>query len=68
MGTERFGPPESNGTYRGVSQRDLAHRRDIFLLQTAVCIWDPRRVLASMIECYGMNDGMRGEISYLSWL
>lgn len=56
------------GAYRGVSQRDLAHRRDILLLQTAVCIWDPRRVLASMIEFYGMNDGMRGEISYLSWL
>lgn len=51
------------GTYRGVSQRDLAHHRDVFLLQTAVCICDPRRVLASMIERHGMNEWMRGNYS-----
>lgn len=63
-----LGLRNQKGTYRGVSQRDLANHRDIFLLQTAVCIWDPKRVLASLIECYGMNDWMRGGISYLSWL
>lgn len=55
-------------TYRGVSQQDLAHHRHIFLLQTAVCIWDTKRVLASMIELYGMNDWMRRDISHWGWL
>ncbi|MCJ1466294.1 hypothetical protein MMC07_004913 [Pseudocyphellaria aurata] len=48
------------GTYRGVSHRDLAHHRDIFLLQTALVICNPSRVLASMIERFGMDDWMRG--------
>lgn len=47
-------------TYRGVLSRDLAHHRDIFLLQTAMVICDPSRVLASMIERFGMDDWMRG--------
>ena len=47
-------------TYRGVSHRDLAHQRDIFLLQTAMVICDPSRVLASMIDRFGMEDWMRG--------
>ncbi|KAI4134239.1 MAG: hypothetical protein LQ347_001691 [Umbilicaria vellea] len=48
------------GTYKGVSQRDLAHHRDIFLLQTAMVTCDPSRVLASMIDRFGMDDWMRG--------
>lgn len=48
------------GTYRGVSHRDLAHHRDIFLLQTALVICNPSKVLASMIERFGMDDWMRG--------
>lgn len=48
------------GTYRGVSHRDLAHHRDIFLLQVALVICNPSRVLASMIERFGMDDWMRG--------
>ena len=47
-------------TYRGVSQRDLAHHRDIFLLQTAIVVCNPSRVLASMIDRFGMEDWMRG--------
>ena len=46
-------------TYRGVLSRDLAHHRDIFLLQTAMVVCDPSRVLASMIERFGMDDWMR---------
>lgn len=48
------------GTYRGVSHRDLAHHRDIFLLQTALVVCNPSRVLASMIDRFGMDDWMRG--------
>ena len=48
------------GTYRGVLHRDLAHHRDIFLLQTAMVICDPSRVLASIIDRFGMDDWMRG--------
>ena len=47
-------------TYRGVLSRDLAHHRDIFLLQTAMVVCDPSRVLASMIERFGMDEWMRG--------
>ncbi|MCJ1363401.1 hypothetical protein MMC16_002508 [Acarospora aff. strigata] len=47
-------------TYRGVSQRDLAHHRDIFLLQTALVTCSPSRVLASMIDRFGMVDWMKG--------
>ena len=47
-------------TYRGVSHRDLAHHRDIFLLQTAFAICQPNRVLASMIDRFGMDQWMRG--------
>lgn len=47
-------------TYRGVAQRDLAHHRDIFLLQTAMVVCDPSQILASMIDRFGMNDWMNG--------
>ena len=48
------------GTYRGVSLRDFGHHRDIFLLQTAMVICNPSRVLASIIDRFGMDDWMRG--------
>ncbi|KAL8727779.1 MAG: hypothetical protein Q9166_005834 [cf. Caloplaca sp. 2 TL-2023] len=48
------------GTYRGVGYRDLAHNRDIFLLQTSMVVCDPSMILASMIDRFGMNDWMRG--------
>ena len=43
-------------TYRGVAQRDLAHQRDIFLLQTALVTCNPSRVLLSMVDRFGMDD------------
>lgn len=47
-------------TYRGVSQRDLAYQRDVFMLQTAVVICNPGRVLLSMVDRFGMIDWMAG--------
>lgn len=47
-------------TYRGVSQRDLAHHRDIFLLQTAMVICNQERVLASIIDRFGMDSWVKG--------
>ncbi|KAI9925135.1 hypothetical protein ASPWEDRAFT_177041 [Aspergillus wentii DTO 134E9] len=44
--------------YRGVSSRDFAYYRDIFLLQTALVICDPSRVLASIADRFGMADWM----------
>ena len=47
--------------YKGVQLRDVAHHRDIFLLQTALVICDPSRVLASIIDRFGMDEWMRGD-------
>jgi E3 ubiquitin-protein ligase UBR1 len=47
-------------TYRGVSQRDVSHHRDIFLLQTAMVVCPPARVLVSMIDRYGLEHWMKG--------
>ncbi|KAK0734934.1 hypothetical protein B0T26DRAFT_635484 [Lasiosphaeria miniovina] len=48
------------GTYRGVMQRDVQHLRDIFLLQTALVVCDPSRVLASIIDRFGMEKWAKG--------
>lgn len=48
------------GTYRGVVQRDVSHHRDIFLLQTALVVCDPSRVLASVVERFGMEKWVKG--------
>ena len=50
-------------TYRGVAHRDLAHHRDIFLLQTAMVVCDSSRVLASAVDRFGMDQWMRGDCS-----
>ncbi|CRK45428.1 hypothetical protein BN1723_019739, partial [Verticillium longisporum] len=47
-------------TYRGVNQRDVSHHRDIFLLQTAMVICDPNRVLAAIIDRFGMEKWVKG--------
>ncbi|KAK1966270.1 hypothetical protein LY78DRAFT_59226 [Colletotrichum sublineola] len=47
-------------TYRGVSQRDVSHHRDIFLLQTAMVVANPSRVLASIIDRFGMEKWVKG--------
>ncbi|EAU33574.1 conserved hypothetical protein [Aspergillus terreus NIH2624] len=44
--------------YRGVSSRDFAYYRDLFLLQTALVTCDPSRVLASIAERFGVVDWM----------
>ena len=48
------------GTYRGVSQRDVSHHRDIFLLQTALVVCDPSRVLVSIVDRFGMEKWVKG--------
>ncbi|KAH8910933.1 hypothetical protein BR93DRAFT_923658 [Coniochaeta sp. PMI_546] len=48
------------GTYRGVVQRDVSHHRDIFLLQTALVVCNPSRVLASIVERFGMEKWVKG--------
>lgn len=48
------------GTYRGVTQRDVSHHRDIFLLQTAMIVCQPSRVLVTMIDRFGMEMWMKG--------
>jgi len=48
------------GTYRGVGQRDVSHHRDIFLLQTAMVVCPPARVLVSMIDRFGLEHWMKG--------
>ncbi|KFA48485.1 hypothetical protein S40293_00366 [Stachybotrys chartarum IBT 40293] len=47
-------------TYRGVGQRDVSHHRDIFLLQTAMVICNPSRMLASIIDRFGMDPWVKG--------
>lgn len=47
-------------TYRGVGQRDVSHHRDIFLLQTAMVVCNPSRVLASVIDRFGMDGWVKG--------
>ncbi|CAI7565348.1 unnamed protein product [Penicillium manginii] len=44
--------------YRGVSSRNFAYYRDIFLLQTALVTCDPSRVLASIAHRFGIVDWM----------
>ncbi|RMZ73725.1 ubiquitin- ligase e3 component [Pyrenophora seminiperda CCB06] len=47
--------------YRGVSQRDVSHQRDIFLLQSALVLCNPSVFLASMIDRFGLNGWMAGK-------
>ncbi|KAI9739109.1 MAG: hypothetical protein M1834_007322 [Cirrosporium novae-zelandiae] len=50
-------------TYRGPSQRDITHHRDIVLLQTAMVICDPSRFLANMIDRYDVTNWIRGDFT-----
>ncbi|TVY82987.1 E3 ubiquitin-protein ligase ubr11 [Lachnellula suecica] len=49
-----------HSTYRGVNQRDVSHHRDLFLLQTAMVVCPPARVLVSIIDRYGLEHWMKG--------
>ena len=51
------------GQYKGVALRDVGYHRDIFMLQTALVTCEPSRVLASMIDRYGLDDWVRGHFS-----
>ena len=45
--------------YKSVAHRDVGHHRDLFLLQTALVTCDPSRVLASIIDRFGLSAWMR---------
>ncbi|KAF2147432.1 uncharacterized protein K452DRAFT_240900 [Aplosporella prunicola CBS 121167] len=47
-------------TYRGVTQRDNSHQRDIFLLQVALVVCPTAEFLAQMIVRFGMENWVRG--------
>ncbi|KAI1810561.1 hypothetical protein GGS20DRAFT_169552 [Poronia punctata] len=47
-------------TYRNIVTRDVTHARDIFLLQTAMVVCDPGRVLASIVDRFGMESWVKG--------
>jgi len=47
--------------YRGITHRDLAHRRDLYLLQVAVVVCEPTTFLASVLDRYSVDDWVRGE-------
>ncbi|KAI0395766.1 hypothetical protein F5Y17DRAFT_422200 [Xylariaceae sp. FL0594] len=47
-------------TYRNNVSRDVTHARDIFLLQTAMVVCDPGRVLASIVDRFGMEKWVKG--------
>ncbi|KAI0890602.1 uncharacterized protein GGS22DRAFT_15740 [Annulohypoxylon maeteangense] len=48
------------GTYKNILHRDVTHARDIFLLQTAMVICNPSRVLASIVDRFGMENWVKG--------
>lgn len=47
-------------TYRNILHRDVTHGRDIFLLQTSMVTCDPSRVLASVVDRFGMEKWIKG--------
>ncbi|KAI1374121.1 hypothetical protein F4677DRAFT_461677 [Hypoxylon crocopeplum] len=48
------------GTYKNILHRDVTHARDIFLLQTAMVVCSPSRVLASIVDRFGMDNWIKG--------
>lgn len=52
------------GQYKSVPHRDVAHQRDLFLLQTALVTCAPARFLASMVDRFGLSEWMSG--SYMA--
>ena len=46
--------------YKSVPYRDVAHQRDLFLLQTSLVACNPARVLVSMIDRFGLSTWMSG--------
>jgi len=52
--------------YRSVTYRDVGHHRDLFLLQTALVACSPERVLASMIDRFGLFSWVSGSFTSYS--
>ncbi|OTB02136.1 hypothetical protein M426DRAFT_322961 [Hypoxylon sp. CI-4A] len=48
------------GTYKNILHRDVTHARDIFLLQTAMVVCNPSRVLATIVDRFGMENWIKG--------
>ncbi|KAF3484417.1 E3 ubiquitin-protein ligase ubr1 [Arthroderma uncinatum] len=48
------------GQYRAVISRDVAYCRDIFMIQSAMAICDPSRVLATLCDRYAILDWIKG--------
>ncbi|KAK2863662.1 hypothetical protein FQN49_004118 [Arthroderma sp. PD_2] len=48
------------GQYRAVISRDVAYCRDIFMIQSAMAICDPSRVLATLCDRYAITDWIKG--------
>jgi len=46
--------------YKGIAHRDLAHRRDLYLLQVAAVVCEPTTFLASVVDRYAVDDWVRG--------
>lgn len=51
--------------YKSVAHRDVGHHRDLFLLQTALVTCDPSRVLASMIDRFGLSNWIQNGFTSL---
>lgn len=54
------------GQYKSVPYRDVAHQRDLFLLQTALVSVNPARLLASMVDRFGLTGWMSGSFTPLT--
>lgn len=48
-------------TYRGVTQRDNSHQRDIFLLQVGLVICPLPQFFAQMVDRFGMTNWIKGD-------
>ena len=54
------------GQYKSVPYRDVAHQRDLFLLQTALVACDSGRILISMVDRFGLRNWMFGNFDNLT--
>ncbi len=60
VGSEWPEPASPGGDLPRIPAGDVSHHRDIFLLQTALVVCDPSRVLASIVDRFGMETWAKG--------
>nr|KMM65408.1 hypothetical protein CPAG_01759 [Coccidioides posadasii RMSCC 3488] len=48
------------GQYRSLMSRDVSYYRNIFMIQVAMVVCDPSRVLATVSDRYGITDWVKG--------